>query len=80
MTLTRALNGVFLLLFGTYLVYSSLTVSWSLTPPFYQMLLSEYLPQGVGVISIVAGLYFLIRRKANSPRSVRQEMPESRSE
>ena len=80
MTLTRALSGVILLLFGTYLLYSSLTVSWSQIPPFYQLLLSEYLPQGVGVISIVTGMYFLMRRNTKPLPSVIQEQQESRSE
>ena len=58
---THRLAGIALFLWGFYLFYTSLTASYMEQPP--SLMLSFYLPLVVGLVSMVFGIYLIVRRK-----------------
>jgi len=60
---SRKPEGIAIILFGFYLLYSSLTARWAETPPIYELILSFYLPLAMGSISIGFGFFLLLTRR-----------------
>ena len=58
---THRLAGIAIFLWGFYLFYSSLTASYMEQPP--SLIVSFYLPLVVGLVSMVFGIYLMVRRK-----------------
>jgi len=71
---THRLVGIAIVLWGFYLVYSSLTASYAEQPP--SLIIAFYLPLVVGLVSMVFGIYLIVRRKPLFTNQSETESPE----
>jgi len=58
---TRKIEGIAIILLGFYLLYASLTTGWAEPPPFYELILSYYLPLAIGLMAVGFGFFLLLK-------------------